>query len=94
MARVDQIRQRLQDAFAVEHLEIVDESHVHAGHAGAAAGGGHFRLLIVSADFAGRSQLQRHRSIYQALDDMMPAEIHALSIKALTPEEQPSPAAD
>jgi BolA protein len=70
-----------------QHLEIIDESLLHAGHAGARAGGGHFKLTLVSADFAGQSAVSRHRMVYQALGDMMSGQIHALSITALAPGE-------
>lgn len=70
-----------------QHLEIVDESALHAGHAGAKSGGGHYQLTIISAAFAGQNAVGRHRLIYQALGDLMSKHIHALSITALTPEE-------
>lgn len=60
---------------------------MHAGHAGAAGGGGHFSVSIVSDKFSGKSMIERHRAVYLAVNDMMPAEIHALSIKALAPDE-------
>lgn len=88
MDRVETIRERLNHALAPEALEIIDESHLHAGHPGAAAGGGHFAVAIVSASFRGRSPLERHRMVYAAVNDLMPAEIHALSIRAETPEER------
>lgn len=69
-----------------QRLEILDDSAKHAGHAGAKEGG-HFRLTIVSPRFSGCGTMQRHRLIYEALGPMMRGEIHALSIKALTPEE-------
>jgi len=69
------------------HLEIVDESALHAGHAGARSGGGHYQMTVISAAFAGQNAVGRHRLIYQALGDLMPARIHALSITALTPDE-------
>jgi len=89
MDRAETIRQRLQTALAPEHIEIVDESHKHAGHAGAReSGGGHFNVTIVAECFRDQSSVQRHRQVYSAVDDLMPHEIHALSIRALTPEEQ------
>lgn len=88
MERVELIRVRLNKAFEPAQLDIVDDSHQHVGHAGAASGGGHFTVSIVSEKFSDHSTLERHRMVYQAVDDLMPAEIHALSIKALTPEEQ------
>ena len=77
---LEQIRERLQAAFAPGLLEVLDEGHKHAGHAG--AGKGHFHVRIVSAAFAGRSPLQRHRMIYAALEGLMDNGIHALSIDA------------
>ena len=71
-------------------LEIRDDSAAHVGHAGAAAGGGHFSMLIVSQTFAGLARLQRHQRILHEVADLVPHPIHALSIKALTPEEFPS----
>ena len=68
-------------------LEITDESHKHAGHAGARDGGGHYVLRIVSAQFAGKTTVARHRMIYSALGDLMKREIHALTIQALAPDE-------
>ena len=70
-----------------ERLEIEDESARHAGHEGAKGGGGHFRLTIVSTQFAGKTSIARHRMIYDLLGDMMQKEIHAISIKAYTPGE-------
>jgi len=89
MDRVATIRERLEAALAPEHIDIVDESHKHAGHAGAReSGGGHFNVTIVAAGFRERSPIQRHRMVYAAVEDLMPQEIHALSIRALTPEER------
>ncbi len=70
-----------------ESVAIVDDSAKHAGHAGAAAGGGHYQLTIVSKQFAGKPQVARHRLVYQALGDMMQRQIHALSISAYTPDQ-------
>jgi BolA protein len=81
------IRERLTAALAPETLEIEDESHRHAGHAGARDGRGHFRVRIVSDAFAGQSALARHRAIYAALGDLMQTDIHALAIDAHSPEE-------
>ena len=85
--RIDMIRERLTAAFSPEQLDIIDESHLHAGHPGARSGGGHFVATIVSESFAGKNMLERHRMVYDALGDIMNTEIHALSIKAYTPEE-------
>lgn len=83
-----QIEQILRDRFRPDHFELVDESALHAGHAGVAeSGGGHYRVFVVSAEFAGRSLLERHRMVNEALQPMIGAEIHAISIKTLTPEQ-------
>ncbi len=68
-------------------LEIRDDSAAHVGHAGAAAGGGHFSLVIVSKMFSGLPRLERHQRVLREVADLVPHPIHALSIKALTPEE-------
>jgi BolA protein len=68
-------------------VEIVDESALHAGHAGAKGGGGHYRLRIVSARFAGLGTVARHRLIYETLGDLMKRDIHALAIQALSPDQ-------
>lgn len=87
MDREATIRSKLQQALAPARLDITDDSHLHAGHAGAKGGAGHFSVHIISSRFRGHSTLVRHRMVYQALSDMMPGEIHALSIKARAPEE-------
>ena len=68
-------------------LDIIDESHKHAGHAGARSGGGHYVLRIVSAQFVGKNTVARHRMIYSALGELMKREVHALNIQAHTPDE-------
>lgn len=85
--RVSRMRERLEAALAPERLEIVDESHRHVGHAGARDGRGHFHCIIESSRFAGKSPLERHRMVYDALGDMMLTDIHALSISASTPSQ-------
>lgn len=70
-----------------QRLDLTDESALHAGHSGAAGGGGHYRLVIVSEQFKGMDTVARHRAIYQALGDLMKEQIHALSISAFAPEE-------
>lgn len=81
------IRARLESALAPRTLDIVDESHLHAGHPGARSGKGHFRVRIVAGRFAGMSPLERHRAVYAALGDLMDTDIHALSITALAEGE-------
>jgi len=85
--RVERIRERLQAALGPTLLEVGDDSHLHAGHAGAASGGGHYSVKIVSDRFTGQRLVMRHRLVYDAVHDMMQAEIHALAITALAPSE-------
>lgn len=82
-ASVDDIRARLERAFAPVALEVIDEGPLHIGHAG--EGTGHFRVRIVSDAFAGKTRVQRHRRVYDALADLMGHGIHALAIEAQTP---------
>ena len=84
--RINLIRSALQKLQPLD-LTVHDESPMHAGHAGARSGGGHFALEIVSSAFIGKSAVQRHQMIYEALGDLMSGEIHAISIQAKTPEE-------
>ncbi len=70
-----------------EFIDITDDSAAHAGHAGARSGGGHFSLTIVSRQFGGLGRIARHRLVHAALDDLFPNRIHALAIKALSPDE-------
>ncbi len=81
------IRERLSAALSPTSLNIEDDSHRHAGHAGARDGRGHFNLVIVSAAFQDKKLIERHRMVYEALGDAMQTDIHALSIKAYSPEE-------
>lgn len=85
--RVEMIRERLTNCLQPTELDIVDESAKHAGHAGAASGGGHFIVTITASAFQDKTLIQRHRLVYDAVDDIMHREIHALSIQARTPEE-------
>ena len=80
------LRERLAHLLPIR-LELIDDSAKHAGHEGARSGGGHYRLLIISAAFSGKPTLARHRLVYDALDELMRSKIHALSIQALAPEE-------
>lgn len=85
--RTEMIRERLTNSLQPVALEIIDDSAKHAGHAGAASGGGHFIVNIVAAAFNDKTLIQRHRLVYDAVDDIMHREIHALGIQARTPEE-------
>lgn len=80
----DQVRAAVQAALAPESLEVVDDSHLHAGHAGAREGR-HFTVRVVSARFNGLSRLARHRLVYDSLDALMAGGIHALAIDARAP---------
>jgi BolA protein len=84
--RMAMIREKLEAAFAPESLKIIDESHKHAGHA-SAKGGGHYIVQIVSNAFEGKNPVQRHRMVYAAMGDLIPTEVHALSIQADTPTQ-------
>lgn len=85
--RIAIIRDRLLDALEPELLEIEDESHLHAGHAGARDGLGHFRVTIVSQAFSGQPRIRRHRLVYDALGPLMQTDIHAVTIQAYAPTE-------
>ena len=85
--RLERLRNALQAALAPERLEVGDDSALHVGHAGAASGGGHYSVKIVSSRFEGLRLVMRHRLVYDAVHDMMRAEIHALAITALAPSE-------
>ncbi len=88
--RITLFKADLNAAFKANSVQIEDESHLHAGHAGAATGGGHFKLTIVAPEFEGMSKVARHRAIYAALNKHFPKEIHALTILAFTPSESTS----
>ncbi|NQD37089.1 BolA family transcriptional regulator [Permianibacter sp. IMCC34836] len=84
-ARLIEIEQRLRAALAPTEFELLDESHLHAGHAGALTGKGHFAVRIVSEQFRGKLPLARHRLVYAALAELMETDIHALRIDAQAP---------
>ena len=86
-ARKSRIVKLLTDALSPVHLTVKDESYLHVGHPGAAGGGGHYHIDIVSEAFAGQTRVQRHRTVYDALGVMLDTEIHALGIDARAPEE-------
>ena len=85
--RRERIEAKLRERLAALHVEVADESHLHAGHPGAASGGGHFRALIVSSRFEGLGRVASQRLVYEALADEMSGEIHALAMTTLSPEE-------
>ena len=86
-ARIEKIRSAIQSELHPSRLEIIDQSHRHAGHAGARDGRGHFDVLVVSDAFKGKLPLARHRMVFAAVGNLMETDIHALSIKALSTEE-------
>ncbi|HEX7964992.1 MAG TPA: BolA family protein [Gammaproteobacteria bacterium] len=87
MDRPAAIASRLRERFAPLELDVRDDSALHAGHAGARDGRGHFTVRVVSSAFAGHTRVQRHRMVYAAVGELMQSDVHALSISALTPEE-------
>lgn len=93
----DELESRLRERLETTHLEVVDESHLHVGHAGARDGGGHYRALIVSPRFEGLNRVRAQQLVFDVLGDWMGREIHALSLKTFTPEawqaEREDPAA-
>jgi len=87
MQTIDHIRERLRSRLPAETVEIEDQSHLHVGHAGAAEGGGHYAVTVVSKTFEGLNTLSRHRLVYAAVEELMKKEIHALSIQAYSTDE-------
>jgi BolA protein len=83
--RVAALHAALDAALAPTFLEVIDESHRHAGHAGARDGRGHFRVRLESARFVGMAPLARHRAVYAALADLMTTDVHALAVDARAP---------
>jgi BolA protein len=81
--RIIIIKQRLQQTFSPTQLDVIDDSEKHRGHAGSRDGAGHYTVIISADSLKGKSRIEVHREIYQALDDMIPREIHALQIKVL-----------
>ena len=86
-ARIARMRELLMAAFAPESLDVVDDSHKHVGHEGARGGQGHFTVDVVSTAFSGMGPVARHRAVYAALGSMLQTDIHALAIRARTPDE-------
>jgi BolA protein len=86
--RTATIEQLLEAAFAPSELLVKDQSHLHAGHAGAQEGKGHFEVKIVSDRFAGQSRIARHRMVYDALGAFIDSDIHALKIIAVSPSDR------
>ncbi|MEO1595161.1 MAG: BolA family protein [Pseudomonadota bacterium] len=87
MERIERIEQALRDAFDPAELRVKDQSHLHAGHAGAREGLGHFDVFIVSDAFKGVARVRRHQMVYAAMGEMMQTDIHALAIRARAVDE-------
>lgn len=85
--RVAMIRARIEAALQPVALEVIDESHLHAGHPGARDGRGHFRVRVVSSAFESQSRITRHRLVYDAMGELMRTDIHALNIEAISTNE-------
>jgi BolA protein len=85
--RITRIETLIREGLAVSHLEIEDESHLHAGHAGAKGGAGHYRAVVVSEQFTGLSRVARQRLVFETLTPMMGPDIHAFAMRTLTPTE-------
>jgi len=83
----DALLERFRQVFPKAAVEIEDESHLHVGHVGASGGGGHFRVRVIDARFNGLQPIARHRLVYDAVSDWMPARVHAMNIVALMLEE-------
>jgi BolA protein len=81
------IETRIRERLAPIHLEVIDDGAQHVGHAGAASGGGHFSVFVVSESFEGKNRVARHRLVYDLLQDMMQGAIHALALRTVAPSE-------
>jgi BolA family transcriptional regulator, general stress-responsive regulator len=87
MSRTDELRARISTALGADIVEVQDDSAQHRGHAGASGGAGHYTVVVVAGRFAGMGRLDRHRAVYAAVGGMIPREVHALVVRAFTPEE-------
>ena len=85
-ARAQKIEDVLRDKLEAQHVEVIDQSSLHEGHLGSQGGGGHFQVLVVSDRFRGLTRIAAQRVVYEALGDLMMNDIHALSMRTLTPE--------
>ena len=86
--RASAIEQQLENTFSPSELLVKDQSHLHAGHEGSKDGKGHFEVLIVAEAFKGQPRVQRHRMVFDAIGELMSTDIHALRIKAISPDER------
>jgi BolA protein len=85
--RAHAIEKALRERLEAQHVEVIDQSSLHEGHLGAQGGGGHFQVVVVSEQFRGLSRLAAQKIVYEALGELMETEIHALSMRTLTPKE-------
>lgn len=88
-SRAQAIEDALRDKLAAQYVEVIDQSSLHEGHLGARSGGGHFQVLVVSDRFRGLSRIAAQRVVYEVLGGLMMNDIHAISMRTLTPEEWP-----
>ena len=87
MSRSEELESRIVAALGPARVEVQDDSEQHRGHAGASGGAGHYTVVVVAEKFAGLDRIARHRAVYAAVGDMIPAEVHALVVRAFTPAE-------
>lgn len=87
MSRIDELQRRITTALGADVVEVQDDSAKHRGHAGARGGAGHYAVVVVAGRFTGMGRVDRHRAVYDAVGDMIPGEVHALQVRAFTPEE-------
>lgn len=87
MSRIDELQRRIAGALGADVVEVQDDSAKHRGHAGARGGAGHYTVVVVASRFDGMGRVDRHRAVYDAVGDMIPHQVHALAVRAYTPEE-------
>jgi len=85
------IESRLNAELHPSYLEVLDDSGRHAGHAGARSGGGHYQVVVVAECFSGKSMIEQHRLVHEALRDLFPSEVHALALKTFEPKDWKGP---
>jgi len=87
MSRIDELTNRISSALGADLVEVQDDSAQHRGHAGARGGAGHYTVVVVTPRFHGLGRIDRHRAVYAAVGDMIPTQVHALVVRAYTPDE-------
>jgi BolA protein len=87
MDRIEELKRRIATGVSAQRVDVQDDSALHRGHAGARGGAGHYTVSVVAESFAGLDRLARHRAVYAAVGDMIPGEVHALVVRAFTPDE-------